>query len=309
VIKVEPPGGEATRNWKPAMLGQSLFFISQNAGKKSLELDLREAEDADALRDLIAQADVLVENLKPGALGKLGFGPDAMAAIHPGLIYCSVSGFGADTVYAGRPAFDTVIQAASGLMDLIRHEEVPVKAGVSYADLLGATAATAGILAALEYRDRTGQGQYFDLSMQDIAAWATRGAWNGASRAPAAQLIQCTDGFVMVEAAPDVAPLNADAAKNGATRAQCAADLTKAGYRAAVVLTLREALEAPQTLARALVRAMPWQGKSVPVVTPPFRMSKTPPALHTPGPPLGRDNFEILGSLKTKAKSAVGGSL
>jgi crotonobetainyl-CoA:carnitine CoA-transferase CaiB-like acyl-CoA transferase len=103
--------------------------------------------------------------------------------------------------------------------------------------------------------------------------------------------------------------LNADAAKSDATREQCATDLTKAGYRAAVVLTLREALEAPQTLARALVRAMPWQGESVPVVTPPFRMSKTPPALHTPGPPLGRDNFEILGSLKTKEKSAVGGSL
>ena len=157
-----------------------------------------------AFRRLIETADVLIENLKPGALARRGFSADDIARINPRLIYCAVSGFGHDSLYAGRPAYDSVVQAMSGIMDVVRDDGTPMKAGISIVDLLGAETALVAVLAALEYRDRTGRGQFVDLSMQDIAAWMTQVAWNGATE-PAVPLtvVACADGHVLAEASPE----------------------------------------------------------------------------------------------------------
>src|SRR5207244_127265 len=121
-------------------------------------------------RELLVSADVLVENLRPGSLAKLGFSAQEILNINPRLVYCPISGFGADSPYADRAAMDTTIQAMSGVMDLTRSHGVPYKTGISSADLTGGQLGLVAILAALEYRDRVGRGQTIDLSMQDGAA-------------------------------------------------------------------------------------------------------------------------------------------
>lgn len=171
MIKIEPREGEPVRGWPPIKDVTGYFFTYTNVGKRSLVLDLERPPDVETLKNLVGRSDVLIENLKPGALAKRGCSSEQLARINPRLIYCAVSGFGADTIYPGRPAFDAVIQAMSGFMDLTRAGDVPVKAGISIADVMGAEIAVVSILAALQARDRTGLGQFIDLSMQDVCAW------------------------------------------------------------------------------------------------------------------------------------------
>lgn len=179
VIRVEPPGGEPARSWNPGQHGMSWFFPLANSGKRAVALDLATDDGKQALASLLTGADVLVENLKPGALARLGFDFTRLRSLSPKLIYCAISGFGADSAYPERPAFDTVIQAMSGLMDLTRDAEgIPYKAGISIADICGGQFALIAILAAIAHRDRTGEGQFIDMSMQDAAAWSTQIAWN-----------------------------------------------------------------------------------------------------------------------------------
>ncbi|HEY0570461.1 MAG TPA: CoA transferase, partial [Enterovirga sp.] len=137
-IKIEPREGEVVRDWAPFKNCTGYFFAFTNADKRSLTLDLETPQGVTILKDLIGRSDVLLENLKPGALAKRGCSAEEIARLNPRLIYCAVSGFGADTIYAGRPAYDTVIQAMSGFMDLTRAGDVPVKSGISSADLMGA---------------------------------------------------------------------------------------------------------------------------------------------------------------------------
>lgn len=179
VVKVEPPEGEASRAWPPIDRGQSMYFTISNTDKRSLVLDLGNGEERRVLESLLAESDVLVENLKPGALARQGLSPQRIAQINPRLIYCAISGFGSESLYAGRPAFDTVVQGMSGLMDLLGGDGPPVKTGISTADVMGASMAYLAILAALAHRERSGQGQFIDLSMQDIVAWSTQVAWDG----------------------------------------------------------------------------------------------------------------------------------
>jgi crotonobetainyl-CoA:carnitine CoA-transferase CaiB-like acyl-CoA transferase len=284
VIKIEPPGGEAVRDWPPARDGQGVFFTYTNADKRSLELDMRNAKDAALLDRLIDSADVLIENLKPGALAKRGLTPAAIAWRNPRLVYCAVSGFGQDSIYDERPAFDTVIQAMSGLMHLIRAGEVPVKSGPSSADLMGAELAVVAVIAALEHRDRTGQGQYIDLSMQDIAAWMTQTAWNGAPPVAEGRVLDCSDGPLHVEgtgALPDVADL---------TRATAAALAESRGLRAAPVLSIAELVALPQTAARGLwFEVSDALGRRWPLLASPLRLLGTPPQVKQLMPALGSD--------------------
>jgi len=182
VVRVEPPGGEPARAWTPGQDGLSYFFVMVNAGKRAVALDLASAAGQAGLAALLADADVLIENLKPGALARLGFDAPRLAALNPRLIHCAISGFGEETAYPERPAFDAVVQAMSGLMDLTRGDGTPYKAGISAADLGGGQVALLAVLAALLQRDRSGQGQMIDLSMQDAAAWMTQGAWNAPGR-------------------------------------------------------------------------------------------------------------------------------
>jgi crotonobetainyl-CoA:carnitine CoA-transferase CaiB-like acyl-CoA transferase len=188
VVRVEPPGGEPARAWTPGQDGLSYFFVMVNAGKRAVALDLASEAGQAGLAALLRDADVLIENLKPGALARLGFDAQRLAALNPRLIHCAISGFGEETAYPERPAFDAVVQAMSGLMDLTRGEGrggdgTPYKAGISAADLGGGQVALLAVLAALLQRDRSGQGQVIDLSMQDAACWMTQGAWNPPGRA------------------------------------------------------------------------------------------------------------------------------
>jgi crotonobetainyl-CoA:carnitine CoA-transferase CaiB-like acyl-CoA transferase len=173
VVKIEPPDGEVARAWTPGQGGTSYFFALNNTDKQTLALDLKHEKDRAYLRTLLADADVLVENLRPGALAKLGFDRTALAEINPRLIYCSISGFGMESAYPSRPAFDTVIQAMGGLMDLTRSDGVPVKFGASGADILGGQAALLAIVASLASR-AGGAGTFIEISMQDFSRRATR---------------------------------------------------------------------------------------------------------------------------------------
>jgi crotonobetainyl-CoA:carnitine CoA-transferase CaiB-like acyl-CoA transferase len=304
VIKIEPPEGEATRDWPPAQRGQGYFFTYMNSDKRSLMLDLRRDSDAATLRELLKTADILIENLKPGALARRGFSAEALASLNPKLIYCGVSGFGSYSLYAGRPAYDTVIQAMSGVMDIVRSDDVPVKTGISSADLMGAETAILAVLAALSYRDRTGKGQYIDLSMQDIAAWMTQTAWNsGYSAGVALHLIACEGGYVMAEAETcALGKLHDDALSDDLQyspldRNDLVARLTRAGIRAAPVLSVHEMMAQPHTRSRELWFRVTEDGETWPLLASPLRLTGTPPTVRHPMPSLGRDNAGIEQSL------------
>lgn len=300
VVKIEPIEGEAVRSWAPAMKGTGYFFTYTNSDKRSVTLDLETPDGIGILKDMIKRADVLVENLKPGALAKRGCSTEEIAKLNPGLIYCAISGFGADTIYAGRPAYDTVIQAMSGFMDLTRADGVPVKSGISYADLMGAEVAVVAILGALEAKDRTGLGQVIDLSMQDVGSWLTLPLWNGDQSAPEPKIISAKDGYVLVEI--DSAPqIGASPNKilpeqaRGMTRAELAAALANAGERAAPILTATETLQAEQTRARALVfYTTDDEGDQWPMLASPLRLKGTPPVVGRPMAKLGADGPAVL---------------
>ncbi|MBV6487587.1 MAG: Formyl-CoA:oxalate CoA-transferase [Pseudorhodoplanes sp.] len=299
VIKIEPPEGEAARAWPPIDRGQSTFYTVTNSGKRSVVLDLGSAAGRDRLRALIAQSDVLIENMKPGALARRGFGADEIAAINPRMIYCGISGFGADSRYPGRPAFDTVVQGMSGLMHLIRAADgTPLKTGISAADVMGAAAAVVAVLAALEERDRSTCGQSIDLSMQDIMAWATQVAWNEADFAPDTQVLRVADGAILVTGAVDAA-----LAENIASlsRAEAVSRLRAGGGRAVAVVSPAEMMAAEHTRARGLHFTLSDERGAWPSLGVPLRLSKTPPLITRPSPKLGRDNAAVFGTLSRHA--------
>ncbi len=178
VIKVEPAEGDSARAWAPHRAGTSHFFVMSNGEKRSLALDLRSPQGRADFEELLAGADVLVENMKPGSLDRLGFSPDQLRARFPRLVYCGISGFGRHSAYEGRPAFDTVVQAMCGMMDATRADGVPMKSGISAADIAGGQAGLLAILAALDRRERTGRGGTIDIAMQDVGAWLTQMRWN-----------------------------------------------------------------------------------------------------------------------------------
>ncbi len=298
VIKIEPAGGEAVRAWPPTKNGQGIFFTYSNADKKSLMLDLRREDDVAALRRLIGSADVLIENLKPGALAKLGFGSDALAGMNPRLVYCAVSGFGHDSVYQGRPAFDTVVQAMSGMMDLIRSNGMPLKSGPSSADIMGGQLAVVAILAALAHREKTGEGQWIDLAMHDIAAWLTQTRWNARPSVAVGMLLNCVDGFVYAEAPESDRERLATAGGPDATRAQREAALTQMGVRATCVNTPVELASHPQTRARELwTEFRAGDGEVWPLLGSPLRLLLTRPQVRRPMGALDGDREALLGQV------------
>lgn len=297
VIKIEPPEGEAVRGWLPAKDGTGYFFAFTNADKRSLVLDLETQEGGAALKELVSRSDILIENLKPGALAKRGFSPEALAQINPRLIYCAVSGFGADTIYKGRPAYDTVIQAMSGFMDLTRAGDVPVKSGVSSADLMGAEVAVVAILAAVEARDQTGLGQAIDLSMQDVGSWLTAPLWNGNDTGPRPTVLRANDGFVMVEddGSTDSGFAITEQRASELSRQQLVSVLCDAGYRAAPVLSAAEMLASDHTRARGLLfHVDDAAGEEWPLLASPLRLKGTPPIVRRLMGPLGSDGPSIL---------------
>ncbi|MEU8781674.1 CoA transferase [Streptomyces sp. NPDC048637] len=167
VIKVEPPGGDDTRQWGPphAPDGNATYFLAANRNKRSLALDLKTPADREVARRLIRRSDVLVENFRPGVMDRLGFGWEDAHALNPQLIYCSISGFGREAG-AAMAGYDAVVQAVGGLMSVTGTEDAdPVKAGVAVVDVLAGLNALAGILAALHARHSGAGGQRVDVSL------------------------------------------------------------------------------------------------------------------------------------------------
>lgn len=283
VLKIEPPSGDGSRAWPPQQHGQGYFFSLSNSDKRSLCLDLRERSERAHFAGLLRVADVLVENMKPGSLDKLGFGAPERAALNPRLVYCAISGFGADSAYPGRPAFDTVVQAMSGIMDLIRVNGVPQKAGISLADVLGGSFGLIGTLAALLAREGSGQGASIDISMQDAGAWITQWSAGGKAPGPEAAVLRCADGYVVAQTSAAGVPLESDA-----TRTALIEHLRALGIPAAPVLSIGEVATHPQTRARSLlVDAHDSAGRAWPQFNCPIRLAATPARIRSAIGPLG----------------------
>lgn len=174
VVKVERPEGDFARGYDDVARGQSSYFVWLNRGKRSVALDLASASGRDALHALIADADVLVQNLRPGALARLGFGIDALRRLHPRLITCSISGYGETGPYADRKAYDLLIQAEAGLSSITGGPESPGRVGISVVDIATGATAYAAILESLIGREKTGFGADISVSMFDVMAdWLT----------------------------------------------------------------------------------------------------------------------------------------
>ena len=170
VIKIEHPGhGDDTRAWGPPFVGaESAYFLSINRNKESVTLDFKTPEGRHILERLAGRADALVENFRPGTLARAGFGSEEIAARHPRLVYCSISGFGQTGPHRDRPGSDAVIQAEGGLMSVTGDPDGPgYRVGIAIADLVAGLLAAQGIALALFARDRTGRGQHVDISMFD----------------------------------------------------------------------------------------------------------------------------------------------
>ncbi|WP_348755419.1 CaiB/BaiF CoA-transferase family protein [uncultured Aquincola sp.] len=169
VIKIEPPGaGDPLRKWRLLKDGTSVWWQVQSRNKRSLALDLREPEGQDVVRRLAAEADVLIENFRPGAMEGWGLGPEALLAANPQLIMLRVSGYGQTGPYRDRPGFGVVAEAMGGLRHLTAEPgRVPVRVGVSIGDTLAALHGVIGILLALQHRHATGQGQVIDVALYE----------------------------------------------------------------------------------------------------------------------------------------------
>jgi crotonobetainyl-CoA:carnitine CoA-transferase CaiB-like acyl-CoA transferase len=166
VIKVESPAGDDTRTWVPPVRdGVSTYYLSINRNKRSVMLDFKDPEDLRLSQELAARADVFIENFKPGGLKRFGLDYDAIKRRNPGVIYASISGFGT-AEGASLPGYDLVVQAISGLMSLTGDPDGPAyRAGISVFDVMAGLHAAIGILAALNHRNRTGEGQHVELSL------------------------------------------------------------------------------------------------------------------------------------------------
>ncbi|MBI2373295.1 MAG: CoA transferase [Deltaproteobacteria bacterium] len=172
VVKVEhPEDGDDTRRFGPPFInGESTYFMSVNRHKRSIAVDLKHPEGLELVRALVAHADVVIENFRPGAAARLGLGPEALRAINPRVITCSISGYGTGglAAYEGRAGYDAVVQAGSGIMSITGQPDgPPTRVGVAIADLVSGLFAAQGILAALVERDRTGESRHVDVAMQD----------------------------------------------------------------------------------------------------------------------------------------------
>jgi len=177
VIKVERPGsGDDTRQWGPPFLdGESAYYLSINRNKQSITVDLGQAKGREIIYALARISDVVVENFRPGTADRIGVGYERLRQENPELVYCSISGFGQDGPYRDRPGYDALAQAMSGMMSITGEPDgPPTKHGMSIADIGAGMWAALAIVTALLVRERTGQGQYLDISLLDAQlSWLT----------------------------------------------------------------------------------------------------------------------------------------
>ncbi len=171
VLKIEPPGGDETRGWGPPFLGETAsYFVGVNRNKDGMTLDLSQPAGQELLRHLLADADVLVENFKPGTLEKWGLGYDDLKQAFPALIHCRVSGFGSDGPLGGLPGYDACAQAMCGLMSVNGEADgEATRVGLPVVDMVTGLNAAVAILLALNERTRSGLGQFLDITLYDCA--------------------------------------------------------------------------------------------------------------------------------------------
>src|SRR5579859_4969043 len=171
VVKVEPLAGDHARAWGPPFLdGGGAMFLSANAGKRSLAVELGEERGREIVRRLADRADVFLQSLRPGAAERHGFGADALRARNPRLVYCTIGAFGSHGPLSGQPGYDPLIQAASGIMSVTgENDRPPVRAGVSLIDIGTGVWAALGVVAALYEREQTGVGRALDVSLYETA--------------------------------------------------------------------------------------------------------------------------------------------
>ena len=270
VIKIERPGtGDDTRQWGPPFTtrtdgtpGDAAYFLCANRGKKSVELDIASPEGADIARELALTCDVVVENFKTGGLAKYGLDFASLSAIHPRLVYCSITGFGQTGPRAGQAGYDYMIQAMGGLMSVTgqadgRPGAEPMKVGVAVTDLFTGMYASNAILAALLHARTTGEGQHIDIALFDVqAAMLANQATNYfvSGKAPTRmgnahpnlapyQPFACTDGMVVIAVGNDgqfraLCRTLGDA--DLATDARFLTNALRIGFRDALTLRLTE---------------------------------------------------------------------
>jgi crotonobetainyl-CoA:carnitine CoA-transferase CaiB-like acyl-CoA transferase len=167
VVKVESPAGDDTRSWAPPVRdGVSTYYLGVNRNKRSIALDLKDADDAAAARELARRADVLIENFKPGGLARFGLDYETVAEGNPGIVYASISGFGSGEKGRSLPGYDLIVQAISGLMSLTGDPDgEPFRAGISVFDVMAGLHATIGVLSSLNVRHETGRGQHVEVNL------------------------------------------------------------------------------------------------------------------------------------------------
>src|SRR6266851_5629158 len=338
VIKIEPPGGEETRKHPPLVRGQSVYFSVYNRGKKSVCLDLRNAQGKEIFAALVAKADVVLENFRPGVMRAMGFDYERLAALNAGIILVSVSGFGQYGPYTERPAFDSLGQAMSGLMSLTGQPEgKPIGTATSVADRYTALHATIGTLAALRHRDRTGEGQLVDVCLLDSALtmveiptsyYLATGQEGGEGGRPP---YRAKDGWVVIAAAgrqmasalmkmvggpDDDTPLagsspaadrrvKIDAWCAARTMDEICAALHEAGIPAAPVRTIPEVAKDPHLWEREmLVKTEDAVAGEMYVPGATVKLSKTP-ARVGPVPTPGQHTDEVLGRLLGYNRAAL----
>ena len=177
VIKVEIPGsGDDTRKWGPPFIGEeSAYYLSINRNKRSLTLNLQDPQAQEVFMKLAKDIDVVVENFTPGVMGRFGLDYEAIKTVNPKVVYCSISGFGQDGPYRNRPAYDQIMQGVGGLMSITGEPDgEPQKIGIAVTDIGAGMWSAFAIMAALNHRGKSGEGQYIDISMLDAqVAWLT----------------------------------------------------------------------------------------------------------------------------------------
>jgi len=223
VIKVESPAGDDTRAWGPPFVTRdddvsASYFHSANRGKASVTVDFRTPEGQEQVRDLVRDADILIENFKLGGLAKYGLDYVSLSEVNPRLIYCSITGFGQTGPYAHRAGYDFIIQGMSGLMSITGEADgQPQKSGVAITDIFTGIYSVTAILAALHQRGETGRGQHIDMSLLDVAVsvtanqamnYLTTGAppgrmGNAHPNLTPYQVFDCVDGHIIIATGND----------------------------------------------------------------------------------------------------------
>lgn len=223
VIKVEAPAGDDTRKWGPPFIERegdrtAAYFHSCNRGKASITVDFRTSEGQETVRELVHDADILIENFKVGGLEKYGLDYASLSTLNPRLIYCSITGFGQDGPYAHRAGYDYIIQGMSGLMSITGDPEgQPQKVGVAVTDVFTGVYAATAILAALNQRHATGRGQHVDMALLDVAVSVSanqamnylstgvppKRMGNEHPNLSPYQVFECSDGFIIIATGND----------------------------------------------------------------------------------------------------------